>query len=213
MSHKFGITGLFNERKHGKTTYAVKELLMKVNSGEYEEGYSNIHIGPRIKMENGREIHFGHPKIHFIDYAQWRALECPTRNGEATALVLIDQLPNYLDSRKSNSKLNIETSRMFRESRQHGWDSIYTTWAKSEVDRRVRPFTDLIVGAYRTKSGFLYKRVVRESGRRLPNVRIPWTMARAVWTYFDSTELIKDETIIEFESTKRIPQTIKVKNV
>ena len=194
---RYGITGVFNEREHGKTTYMIKHVVSEVNSAiNYDEAYVNIHVGPKVKKnEEGRDIHYGHPKIHFINYAEMMELNIPTRNGIPRALLALDQIPNYFDARASNTKLNIQFSKFIRESRQHGVDLIYTTWMRSEVDKRLRPFTNLIISAYSTPGGFVYKPVERETGRTLPTLRIPWTMAKAVWRYFDSTELINDPTI------------------
>jgi hypothetical protein len=191
---RYGIIGVFNEREHGKTTFMVKHVVSEVNTGiNYDEAFTNIHVGPLIEKKTG--FHYGHPKIHFIDYAGIIALKQPTRNGVPRALLALDQAPNYIDSRASNSLLNRQFSKFVRESRQHGVDLIYTNWMRSEVDRRLRPFTELIVGAYKTPKGFLYKRVLRETGRILPPVRMPWRQAEATWQWFDSSELINDPTI------------------
>lgn len=192
---RYGIIGLFNEREHGKTTYAVKYLVSEVNSGiNYDEAYSNIHIGLKID-KNG--FHYGHPKIHFIDYAGLMKLKRPSVNGIPRTIVLLDQVANYIDARASNTKLNIEFTKWLRESRQHGVDVIYTVWMRSEVDKRLRPFTNLVISAYSTPGGFVYKRILKvgDSRKVLPTIRIPLAQARAVWKYFDSNELIEDPTI------------------
>ena len=194
---RFGITGIFNEREHGKTTYMVKHVVSEVNSGiNYDVAYSNIHIGPKIDKHG---FHFGHPKIHFIDYEGMMKLHIPTRNGVPRALLALDQVPNYVDSRNPNSLLTRQSTKYIRESRQHGVDLIYTTWMRSEVDKRLRPFTDLLVSAKRIPANgplrkFQYSRVIRE-GRTLPMVTMPLSVAQATWKYFDSSELIQDETI------------------
>ena len=196
---RYGITGVFNEREHGKTTYMVKHTVSEVNSGvNYDEAYSNIHIGPKVDPKTG--FHYGHPKIHFVNYEQMMALKLKTQNGVPRALLALDQVPNYIDARASNTKLNIDFSKFVRESRQHGLDMIYTTWMRSEVDKRLRPFTDLIIAAKRIPPvgpfvRFEYRRTVRETGRILPTVSIPLRMAKPVWAYFDSAELIDDPTI------------------
>jgi hypothetical protein len=190
---RYGITGVFNDREHGKTTYMVKRILKGVNTGEYDQAYSNIHIGPKVDKEGH---HYGHPKIHFVDYSELIALTCPTREGLPTAIVAIDQVSNYIDSRASMSKLNREFSRFVRESRQHGVDMIYTTWMRSEVDKRLRPFTDLFVMANQRKGGgFWYELIERKTKDFLPQQVMPLQIAKQVWTYFDSTELIEDSTI------------------
>lgn len=194
-TNPYGITGIFNERKHGKTTFMVKDIVSKVHSGMYDQAFFNIHVGPRTRTEKGRLIHYGDPRVHFIDYAGLMKLELPTVDGNPRAIVGIDQVSNYLDSRTPHAVRNIQTSKWIRESRQHGCDVEYNDWMRSEVDRRLRPFTDLVIAAYRTPDGFSYRRTIRESGRELKPVKIPWAMAKETWKWFDSTELIKDPTI------------------
>lgn len=195
---RYPIIGVFNEREHGKTTFAVKYVISQIASGAlYDEAYTNIHVGPKVREEDGRTVHYGEPRIHFVNYAELMALRRPTKNGVPRAIVLLDQVPNYVDARASNTKLNIEFTKWIRESRQHGLDIIYTTWMRSEVDKRLRPFTDLLVSANRDSTGFIYRRTVRKTDKivNLAPVRIPWSQAKAVWSWFDSSELIEDSTI------------------
>lgn len=193
---RYGIIGIFNDREQGKTTYAVNYVLDAVRSGDqYDEAFTNIHVGPLV---DDRGYHYGEPKVSFINYAGMMNLRRPTRNGTPRALLLLDQVSNYVDARNSSSRLNIEFSRFIRESRQHGVDLIYTTWMRSEVDKRLEPFTPLIIGAVRTERGFIYNRIDRSDRKhihRLPDEIMPWSIAREVWNYFDSSELIDDPTI------------------
>lgn len=191
----YGITGIFNDRKHGKTTFMVKDIVSKVHSGAYDQAFFNIHVGPKTRTEKGRLVHYGDPKIGFIDFAGLMKLHFPTVDGNPRVIVGIDQMPNYLDSRTPHAERNTEMSKWVRESRQHGCDLDYTSWARKETDKRLRPFTDLVVAAHRTSEGFFYRRTVRESGIELKPVRIPWAMAKETWKWFDSAELIDDSTI------------------
>ena len=59
---------MFNERENGKTTYMVKHVVSEVNSGvNYDQAFTNIHVGPLV---NAAGIHYGHPKINFVNYEQ-----------------------------------------------------------------------------------------------------------------------------------------------
>lgn len=194
LEHKYGIIGIFNERKAGKTSLAIKELYSKVHSGEYEVGYCNLHSGPQVDS-NG--VHFGDPKIKFIDFRGLCELKLPSPNGVPTGLVMIDQIHKYLDSRTPNAKRNLKMAEIIIESRQHGFDLIYTTWMRSIVDKRLRPWTDLLVFANQTLRGFEYRRVERKTGQELKPLLMRWGQARDVWRYFDSAELIEDRTIPE----------------
>ena len=179
---RYHITGIFGEAENGKTTYMVAHLLHEATTREhYDEFYANIHID--------------HPRIKFITYSELKALKAPTENGVAKALVGLDQIHKYLDSRRSSSDGNVEFSNTVIESRQHGFDMIYTTWMRSSVDKRLRPFTNLYVLAQRAPKGFEYDRIDKDTGQELPLVRMPWENAQKVWAKFDSTELIEDQTI------------------
>lgn len=196
QKQRYGIVGVFNDREQGKTTYAVNHVLKSVRLRvEYDEAFTNIHIGP---MVDERGSHYGEPNITFVNYAEIIKLHRPTINGVPRALLLLDQVSNYIDARASNTKLNIEFSKFIRESRQHGLDIIYTTWMRSEVDKRLEPFTPLMISAHRSEKGFIYKRLDRSDAkhvRRLPDEFMPWSIAKDVWHYFDSGELIEDPTI------------------
>ena len=148
--HEFGIVGYFNDRKHGKTTGMVQDIVRKVHAGEYDQASFNIHVGPKV---DSKGFHFGDPKIHFINFEQLMKLELPTKNGEARAIVGLDQIANYVDARTPHAKKNRLFTKWARESRQHGCDMEYTSWMRSEVDKRVRPFTDLVINCYRRPFG------------------------------------------------------------
>ena len=179
---RYHITGVFGEAENGKTTYMVQHMLHEATTREhYDEFYSNIHIR--------------HPRIKFITYEELKELKCPTEKGIAKALVGLDQIHKYLDARRSSSKGNSDFSGIVIESRQHGFDMIYTTWMRSAVDKRLRNFTNLYVLAQRGYRGFEYERIDKDAETVLPLVRLPWQMAEAVWNRFDSTELIQDATI------------------
>ena len=180
MKH-YHITGVFGEAENGKTTYMVKDVIKKLNEGTYAHAYSNIHIR--------------HPKVSFIHYDELLKLKAPTEKGLATHLVALDQIHRYVDARRSNSQANVDFSNWLIETRQHGVDLIYTTWMRSVVDKRLRPFTNLYVLAQRGENGFEYDLIDKEAGELGPPRLMPWSMAREVWKQFDSTELIEDDTI------------------
>jgi len=178
----YHVTGVFGEAENGKTTYMVGEVMSDADlRHDHTEFYSNIHIS--------------HPKVKFVNREEMLALRCPTDKGIAKGLLAIDQIHKYFDSRRSQSLGNKEFSDFVIESRQHGLDLIYTTWMRSAVDKRLRPFTNLYVLAQRGARGFEYTRVDKDQGTELPFVTMPWARAQQVWNRFDSTELIEDATI------------------
>ena len=183
---RYHITGVFGEAENGKTTYMISELVHQARSGiYYDEVYCNLHsVCDRF------------PKIKFIDYRGLVNFRGPTKDGIARCLIGLDQFHKYLDARQSNSLKNIITSQVFIESRQHGFDSIYTTWMKSAVDKRVRPFTNFFVLAQRGMRGFEYDRIDKEASTE-EVVTMPAAAAQQVWRLFDSTELIEDPSIDE----------------
>ena len=178
---RYGITGVFGERENGKTTYMVKHLLKEVHSGlHYDQAFCNIEVDD--------------PKVKKITYEELIKLKLPAPNGIPRAIVGLDQIHKYMDARRSNSAGNVKFSEVVVESRQHGFDLIYTTWMRSVVDKRLRPFTGLYVLAQRTSTGFEYDLIDKEKGE-LGIVKMPWEMAKQVWSKFDSAELIEDASI------------------
>ena len=190
---RYHVTGVFGEAENGKTTYMVKYLNQQANTNQhYDEVYCNLKTACEAN-----------PKIRFIDYRGLVGFRGPTKDGVARCLVGLDQFHKYLDARESNSIKNILTSQTMIESRQHGFDTIYTTWMRSIVDKRVRPFTNLYVLAQKGSRGFEYDLVDKDAGAELPLVTMPWELCRKVWGLFDSTELIEDPTIEEVLAEER----------
>ena len=190
---RYHITGVFGEAENGKTTYMVSELLNAVRTNEhYDEVYCNL-----------KSVCESTPKIKFIDYRGLVSFKGPTKNGVARCLIGLDQFHKYLDARESGSIKNIKSTQTFIESRQHGFDTIYTTWMKSIIDKRVRPFTNLFVLAQRGRRGFEYDRIDKDAGTDLPFMRMPWEKADQVWKKFDSTELIEDPSIDQVIAEER----------
>ena len=184
MSRRYHITGIFGEAENGKTTYMVDKISRELQSGiHYDEARCNL-----------QSVCDRNPKIKFINYHDLVTFRGPTKDGVARTIIALDQFHKYLDSRKSQSPLNILTSQVMIESRQHGFDTIFTTWAKSSVDKRVRPFTNLFVLAQAAVKGFEYEFIDKSAGQ-VQDGGMPWEYARRVWQRFDSTELIEDPTI------------------
>jgi hypothetical protein len=196
---RYGITGVFGERENGKTTYMVKHLLKEVHSGRYyDKAFCNIEVKD--------------PKVELINYKELLELKLPAPHGIPRAIVGLDQIHKYMDARRSNSAANVAFSQMIVESRQHGFDLIYTTWMRSVVDKRLRPFTALYVLAQRAATGFEYDLIDKERGE-LGIVKMPWEMARQVWAKFDSAELIEDVTIPDGTHEQTPPPPPKAEDV
>src|SRR5437016_421369 len=109
---RYHVTGIFGDAEHGKTTWMVRNLLKEVESGEYyDEGYSNIHIGPDLIYDPilKKTVHGGHPKIKFLQYKDLISMKYPAPNGTPRVLVGLDQLHKYFYSRRSPSILNVKS--------------------------------------------------------------------------------------------------------
>lgn len=184
MSTRYAITYVAGDRESGKTTYMVWDIRRKLNEKMYDQAFTNLH-----------SIADRDPRIKYVNYAEMHALKLPTVDGLPRAIIGLDQMPNYMDSRSSASKRNREMSKWVRELRQHGLDFEGTGWGRSEVDRRLRQHINLLVNAQRGKAGFRYRSIERETAKIHPWLTMPWSQARAVWEHFDSTELIEDPTI------------------
>jgi hypothetical protein len=177
---RYGIIGVFGNRTHGKTTYMVYHLMRTLGT-IYTKAYTNIHIT-------------GLPGVKYVKYEELKGLREPTIRGTPTAIIALDQIHRYLDARRSTSRKNVDVSGFIVESRQHGFDLIYTTWARSVVDPRLRRFTELTVLAQRVgpmenPKGFVYQRFDHEFGA-LPTQFMDRRTAEQVWQHFDTAELV-----------------------
>ena len=199
---RFHITGVFGEAENGKTTWMVADLNHQADTGfYYDEVYCNLKTACKTK-------------IRFLDYRGLLSFHGKTEDGIARCLVGLDQMHKYLDARESNSLKNILTTQAMIESRQHGFDTDYTTWMRSVVDKRLRPFTNRYILAQRGSRGFEYDSIDKDAGAEMPFTRMPWERAQDVWKKFDSTELIEDPTIDQVlaEERARRKQIAKVAN-
>src|SRR5438876_980050 len=128
---RYGMTLIVGKRENGKTTQGVRDMVRKLDAGVYKKGYSNIDVR--------------HPKVKRVKYEQLYKLHEPSIDGVPTAVLYLDQLHKYLNSRESMSARNQYMINVMIELRQHGLDLIGTTWAKSSIDNKVRKFLPLQV--------------------------------------------------------------------
>lgn len=179
---RYGIIGVIGNREQGKSTWMVRHLIREVQSRiNYTHGYANLHIT--------------YPNIDYLDYDGLKNLRAENPKGVPTIIVGLDQIHKYMDSRRSVSKKNVEFSQIIIESRQHGFDLVYTTWARTSVDPRLRKFTDLWVSAQRTNRGFLYTYVETSSGNVIGQKLLSYAEAEHTWKYFATTELVEEYEI------------------
>ena len=174
---RYGITLIVGKRENGKTTEGVRDVVRKLDAGVYQKAYSNIHIR--------------HPKVRFVKYEDLYKIREPCINGVPTAVLYLDQIHKYLDSRQPMCARNKYMNDVAIESRQHGLDWIGTTWAKSSIDLRVRKFAPLLVRAVRLKDRFRYTFIDEEAGRVwYGDLRL--SKCQKWWDYFDTAELVED---------------------
>ncbi len=201
MSRRYHITGVFGDAENGKTTYMVDKLGRELDS---KQNYDYAACNLRSACERD-------PRIRFVNYHDIVTFRGPTKDGLARTLMGLDQFPKYMDARKSMSPLNIMTSHVMIEGRQHGADFIFTTWGKKSVDNRVRPFTNLFVLAQKGRRGFEYELIDKAAGT-IQDGLIDWDRARRTWKKFDSTELIEDPTIpIKKQEFEALEEELKQK--
>ena len=176
--NRYGLELILGDRERGKTTLGVLEMVSKLDSLLYLKGYGNITID--------------HPKYKKIRYEDLHKLREPAPNGVPTALLYLDQLHKYLDSRQPMSPRNKYVNDVMIESRQHGFDVTGTTWGYSFIDLRYRKFANLEIQAKRLSSAFLYKFWDRER-MRIWQKRLSFEDCEKRWFhYFDTAELVED---------------------
>lgn len=186
VKDRYGIIIVVGNRENGKSTFLVRHIKREIALGSvYKQAYTNL------TFKNSPEI------IH-TNYAGIRLLDASNKSGVPDTIVGIDQLHLYCDARRSGSKENVEFCQTLIESRQHGFDIIGTTWALSSIDPRMRKFVDLVILAERTGKGFRYTYQEPDQIRPMMQVTLPFAeAARGVWPFYDTVELVKDDTLSE----------------
>jgi hypothetical protein len=182
---RYGIVGLIGNREGGKSTFMVRKLVKEGFSHQhYKKIFCNLHVGAEIR--NG--VHVGPPNVQHITYEDFMKIKEPAPNGIPTALVGVDQIHRWFDSRKSGSNHNIETSDKIIQSRQNGFDLITTTWAKSFVDLRLRRFYELLIDVKKSRHAMHYAYVDPDSGLVVAKKKLTVQQAKETWKYFDTAE-------------------------
>jgi hypothetical protein len=186
---RYHLAAILGDAETGKTTYMVRRLIKELDLGNYDRGYCNIHVR--------------HPKVTFINFKEMINLKLPAPNGIPRALVALDQLHKYFDSRRSNSALNVKSTEVLIESRQHGFDVMGTTWARSAIDPRYRKFTAFLILSERINGGFQYTFVDRDVGIKDTKTMSFKQASLEAWPFFNTSELIEDTTIEEWVKENR----------
>jgi hypothetical protein len=186
---RYHLGAVVGDAETGKTTYMVRRLIKELDSGNYDQGFCNINIR--------------HPKIQKITFRELISLKLPAPDGVPRALVGLDQLHKYFDARRSNSILNVKSTEVLIESRQHGFDVIGTTWARSAIDPRYRKFTAMFISSERIRTGFRYEFWDRDSGLKDVKTMTFEQASLEAWPFFDTSELIEDPTIEEWVRENR----------
>lgn len=194
LQKRFGIVGVVGPRESGKSTYMVKKLVQAAITKKYRKVFCNLHIGLKSDKEG---LHYGPPGVQFVTYEEFMKIREPAPNGVPSALVGIDQIHRWLDARSSNSKHNIETTDHIVQSRQHGFDILTTTWARSFVDLRLRRFYELLIEARRGSDRFYYDFTDPDVGTISRNRWITLDQARDIWKYFNTSEEILPPVVLK----------------
>lgn len=190
IKDRYGIIVVVGNRENGKTTFMARHIKRELNLFPvYKKGYSNI------KFRDS-------PEVTFTNYAGMRLLNASNPKGIPDMILGIDQLHKYADARRSGSRENVEFCDTMIESRQHGFDSIGTTWAMSSIDPRIRKFVELWVLAERKANGFHYTYTDPDRGP-IGELTIPYSEAEKIWRYFSTIELVEDETLSDIAHVNR----------
>ncbi len=169
----------FGQGGGGKTTGMVRDLVMELENGSmYKRAYTNIDVR--------------HPDVERVKFEELKDIRADLKDGRPTALLCLDQLHKYLDSRQSLSPRNVYMSNIVIELRQHGLSLRGTTWARSSIDLRARRFNELQILCERGTRGFKYTMVDANSNRIRTLPIIPYENCEKYWSLFDMNELVED---------------------
>lgn len=136
------ITGYIGQVRQGKTLGAVRELYLLHRRGHII--YSNIHLKFPYKPLTLDMI------IDVVEH---------DKRLEDNAVIFIDEIHIWLDSRVSVSKRNrivtyflLQTGKMAKDT-DYGMMLIYTTQYLDQIDKRLRHLTDIVIECNKYKYG------------------------------------------------------------
>jgi hypothetical protein len=167
------LMGVFGNLGSGKTMLLTVFALRLVERGDYEV-YANYTIR--------------HPKIRKIT-----PLELININPlEKRALLILDEVYAWLDSRVSTSTLNRYLSWIILQSRKRNMDIIYSAQLLRLPDIRLKELSDIIVLAENRQSGFFYK-FIWQKGLSIFSKKIvlPYQQAKNYFNLYDTREIVE----------------------
>lgn len=178
---RYHIIGVVGEAEQGKTTFMVRHILREMQSRKiYKAAHMNIHTK-------------GIPHTDYIyKLKDIKALRAPSPQGVPQEILGLDQIHKYANARRSSSDRNVQFNDIIIESRQHGFDLIFTTWGMKIVDPNVRKYVDLWVLAEKKRDGFHYTYAFTDNPSGFPERVLSEEAASEIWKHFDTTELVKE---------------------
>lgn len=189
IKKRYQLIGVVGDAEDGKTTWAARHMKMELNLPEeervYKKGYANIHYNDS-------------PEITYTNYAGIKLLDAANRNGVPDMVLHVDQIHKYADSMNWNTKEAKEFIDTVIECRQHGFDMVMTTWARSSFHPRIRKFVKLWIGCQQRADGFHYDYYDVEAAMFISppdGLVLKFQQAQSVWPFFNTAEVVEDDTL------------------
>lgn len=169
------ITGIAGDIGAGKTLVMTKYVLEEFRDLRKRTILTNYHL------KGGIPHRVITPDDLLLMAEQEQALD--------RACIALDEIHIWLDSRMSNSNMNLVLSYFINQTGKSGINLYYTTQSFDQVDKRLRKRTD--VGAYVRRKGDMH--LVRLENMNNPVVRPKHAVVYGpeVWPYYDTKEVVK----------------------
>jgi ABC-type dipeptide/oligopeptide/nickel transport system ATPase component len=109
-------------------------------------------------------------------------------------LVLCDEIWIWLDAREFMKKTNKTLSRILLKSRRHGLDIIYTAQDFSQVDKRLRNVTDIVINPELSynQTYCIAKCYQRYSGKHLYDIRFKTKPVFKLYDHREELDYLED---------------------
>lgn len=172
------IVGIVGFAGDGKTLLSVIYTYKIIYGNLYEKDgkyYSRYQLITNLRSLKIPHIDFEQNFLKIIKEIDSKPYEINIR----PRLLVIDEIQNYLDSRRSMKTFNIEFTQEFYQIRKKGFDCIYTLQDFMSLDARVRRITQIMLLPVYDK--YKMEFTIQITDNRLNNLGIKKFRITPVW--------------------------------
>lgn len=169
------LIGIIGQLGSGKTLLSTILGYKIAENPLYDGVYANYHIK--------------HPKVKVITPIDMIDIN---PQGNKRALIILDEVYAWLDSRVSSSVLNRFLSWIILQSRKRNMDIIFTSQLSSLPDLRLKELSDIVIIAENVEKGFKYQ-IIWQKGLRILSKKLflPYEYALKYFDKFDTREIVE----------------------